>query len=286
MSDVVSAHVHSDQAAALAAWDEWHTQCALSRCSPTARSYLHAFVVRRSATYLRRLGVESRVLGSPSATDLWHRFETHLVTDRTRALQTYKQWLFVRAEPLNGVARLDAIQGGAALILRDVLREWIRREGPMPSAVSLDDLVPGQDDLRFRDLIPGDDPRQFLETRDDDEAARRLAAEVFEAAPRHTRVALCLRALGLPLFGPLAERLAGCGHTKLAQSVRRLVTELADAALRRYPRDEAFAIASRAPAWARQFAIEWGRAEISMAPAFLVMEPGHKRRRVSRRTTT
>ncbi len=263
---------------ALAAWSEWHARCALGRCGQTSRGYLHQFVLRRAASFLQRAGFELRALGSPTADDLWHRLETHLVADRTRARQPYKEWLFARAATLQGTARLDAIQGGAALILRDVVRDWIRREGPARAAVSLDDPVPGQDGLYYRDLIPGDDLREELERRDEEEAAQRLATEAFNAAPRHTRVALCLRALGRPLFGPLAERLAGCGHTKLAESVRRFVTGLAEEALRRYPREDAFMIALRAPAWARRLALAWGRAEIWMAPAFQDSEP-HRRAR-------
>lgn len=268
---------------ALAAWAEWHAQCAIARCHDRARAHLHRFAASRAASCLGRAGLDLSALGWPTAADLWHRLETHLVTDRTHARPPYKAWLFARAESLSGTAWLDAIQGGAALILRDVLRDWVRREGPAPSAVSLDDPVPGHEDLHYRDLIPSHDLREQLADRDEDEAARRLAMEAFEAAPRHTRVALCLRALGRPLFGPFAERLAGCGHTKLAGSVRRFITDLAEIALRRHPREEAFAIAVRAPAWARRLAIEWGRAEISMAPAFLGSEPGPQHRTGSRR---
>ncbi len=273
----------ASESEALAAWAEWYALCAIARCGDRARAHLHRFAASRAASCLGRAGRDVRALGSPTPADLWHRFETHLVTDRTRARQPYKEWLFARATSLSGTARLDAIQGGATLILRDVLREWVRREGPSPSAVSLDDPVPGHEDLHYRDLVVGEDPREELAVRDEDEAARRLAAEAFGTAPRHTRVALCLRALGRPLFGPFAERLAGCGHTKLAGSVRRFIADLAETALRRHPREEAFAIAARAPAWVRRFALEWGRAEISMAPAFLNAEPGHLNRRGSRR---
>ncbi|MCX7817918.1 MAG: hypothetical protein N2652_01700 [Kiritimatiellae bacterium] len=275
----------SDRSGALAAWEEWRARCALGRCGEATRTCLHRFVHSRAAAFLFRAGTDGRAIGSPTPAELWHRLEVHLVADRTRARQPYKQWLFARAAPLHGEARLDAIQGGAALILRDVLREWLRREGPAPASVSLEDPVPGCEDLRYADLVGGEDARERIEARDLEAAARQLASAAFWAAPRTVRVGLCLRALGRPLFGPLAERLAGCGHTKLAASVRRFVEDLAAAAMRRHPREEAFEIAMRAPAWARKLALDWGRAEISMAPAFQTLT-AERGRRPSRRTRT
>lgn len=276
----------TDTTAFLAAWEQWRERCAAGRCDEGVRRRLSSFAGRRAGLWWERVGAGHR-FAPPKPDDAWHRFETHLVTSRTRAGRAYKAWLFARAEGLSGVAWLDAICGSATLVMRDVVRDWFRREMPLPAAVSLNTPVPGTDGLTLADLISGgENPAAAAAARDLDAAAWRLAAGVFAASERPARVGLCLRALGHPLYGPAAERMARCGKTKLNAAVRKFARALAEDAMRTYGgdgRNVAKDVAMRAMTMARDLAVRWGRAEKRMAPAFqIVAGPSRARRGAAR----
>lgn len=90
------------------------------------------------------------------AEDGWHRFETHLLLKNTRGGKRYKDWLFARAEHVEWHP-WDAIQGGATLLLRDVVREYLRREHAPDRVTSLHRPVGmvGDSNVTLEELLPG-----------------------------------------------------------------------------------------------------------------------------------
>ena len=255
-----------------AAWRQWHARCALARCEPGPAGVLRGFAATRAASLVRRLGHLAEGVVAPEPRDAWHLFEVHLVTTRTREGKRYKDWLFARAEGRRGQDGIDTIQGGATLILRDVVREMIRREARPFGTASLDAPVPGTEGLRLADLVPsGPTPADEADARELDLIARRTAEREFEAAPRRVRIGLCLRALGLPLDGPAVERAAGCGKSSLHAAVRGFTVGLAAGVLRDHPAETsgtAHEIAVRAVQALRDMAREWGRLEKSLERFF------------------
>lgn len=270
-----------------AAWGQWHARCALARCEPGPAGVLRSFAGARAASLVRRLGHLAEGAVAPDPRDAWHLFETHLVTTRTREGKRYKDWLFARAAGREGQDRIDTIQGGATLILRDVVREWIHREARPFGTASLDAPVPGTEGLRLSDLVPaGSTTADDVESRDLDAHARRTAGREFAAASRRVRIGLCLRALGLPLDGPAVERAAGCAKSSLHAAVRSFTIGLAEGVLRDHPAEApgtAHAIAARAVVILRELARDWGRLEKALDRFFHKVEgapsrdPAHPR---------
>lgn len=258
------------------AWLQWRTRCALARCDMEPAGILRQFAWTRSASLIRRLGARAEGLATPEPRDAWHLFEVHLVTGRTREGKRYKEWLFARAAGQAGPARVDTIQGGATLILRDVVREMIRRETRPSGTYSLDAPIHGTEGLTLADLVAGGaTPADEADARELDAIARRTAARAFETASRRVRIGLCLRALGLSLDGPAVERAAGCGKSSLHAAVRAFTIDLASTVRRSHPSEApgtAYAIAVRAVQILRESAGEWGRLEKSLVRFFHQVE--------------
>ncbi|MBM4156868.1 MAG: hypothetical protein FJ221_17855 [Lentisphaerae bacterium] len=258
------------------AWRQWHARCALTLCDADSAALLRGFAGRRASSMVRRLGRLAEDIPAPEPRDAWHLFETHLVTARTREGKRYKDWLFARVGARSGAEALDAIQGGATLILRDVVREMIRHEARPPDTSSLAAPVPGTNGLTLADLLPGGtSPSDEAEDRDLEALARRAADSRFAAADRRVRVGLCLRALDLPLDGRATERAAGCSKSTLHAAVRDFIAGLAAGVRQTYALEApgtAHAIAIRAVRELQDLAREWGRSEKSLARFFHKVE--------------
>lgn len=255
---------------------QWRARCALARCDAAPAGILLQFAWTRFASLVRRLGALAEGLAVPEPRDAWHLFEVHLVTGRTREGKRYKDWLFARTAGQTGAARVDTIQGGATLILRDVVRETIRREVRPLGMCSLDAPIRGTEGLTMADLVAGGaSPADEADAREIETLARRAAAEMFARSTRRVRIGLCLREMGLSLDGPAVERVAGCGKSSLHAAVRAFTTELAAAVRGAHasePPGTAHAIAARAVQILREKAGEWGRLEKSLARFFRQVE--------------
>ncbi len=270
-----------------AAWRQWHARCALARCEPGPAGLLRGFAGSRAISLVRRLGTLARGVQAPEPRDAWHLFEVHLVTTRTREGKRYKDWLFARADAQQGVAVVDTIQGGATLILRDVIRDLVRREARPAGTLAFDAPIHGTEGLTLADLVAGGaTPADEASARDLDAIAWKTAVREFDAASRRARIGLCLRALGLPLDGAAVERAAGCRKSSLHAAVREFTTGLAEGVLRDHAAEAsgtAHAIAVRALQIARETARAWGKLEKGLAVFFRKVEgassavPAHPR---------
>ena len=261
---------------AVLAWRHWYRWCAASRCTPSEQAFLRGFVARRWYRWVQKLGWDAAGIRLPSDDELWHRFEAHLLVGSSRARRVYKRWLFARAVGQSGATWQATIEAGATLILRDVVRRWYRDEQPRRDHVSLDAPLPDCPHLTLADLLGSSpSPEDELDADQVERWASGFAQRHFERASRPARVGLLLRALDRPLYGPQAERMAGCGKTKLHGDLQKFVRSLAadvQKELASESRLMALQVAMRALALARERAVEWARAE-KLAPKFFrIME--------------
>ena len=255
-------------------WTQWKATCALGLCAAGTRAALQEFAHSRFCRYMASYAsvVQNAGAGSltPSPGESWHRFETHLRLHNTREGKSYKEWIFAR-QALRESTLLDCIQGGATLLMRDVVREYLRREtspanmvrleaplaagagGTDGSALTLEDLLPGAADTR--------DEVSEKEIRDMADAA---AMPVFDAIPRRARVALLARELGLSLAHPEVVAAAGCGKSVLFTTYRKTLESLAGAVRERHPGLDRATLAElciRLFETVRHTAVVWGRSE-------------------------
>ncbi|MBM4143796.1 MAG: hypothetical protein FJ225_09440 [Lentisphaerae bacterium] len=229
-----------DRLNAVAAWDEWRRMCALGRCRAETQRRLQAFAAARFHRMARAcLAARAGSGALPLPRDVWHLFETHLVVRGSRRGKRYKEWLFARVAP-DAPRRREAIEGGASLIMRDVVREYVRKELAPAGAVSLDEPLGGAaGDLTLRDMLPdAADPVGEAARREYETLSRAHAEDLFGAMPTRTRVAVLARSLGLSLEHAEVQKAAGCRKSMLHDRFSRFLAQAARRLRERYPADD------------------------------------------------
>lgn len=220
-------------------WGEWKETCALGLCGPDAQRALISFAGIRFRRYLRRLIPLSQVdalMQSPR--NAWHLFETHLVTDINRCGKSYKQWLFAHAPnlPEGEDPDQDPIECAAALLMRNVVREIIRREHSPAMITSLDVLADAGFEVDVAELLPS-------RLTPDDETCWREQESQAIADARHwlrqitarERMALLAKATGLPLSHDAMTHRAACGKSTLSTTYRDLVIRVGEGTRKAHP---------------------------------------------------
>ncbi len=250
-------------------WCEWKQRCALALCPDDVRRRLSHFAHHRLRLAARRAagitnlfeGFEARLPADPER--CWHLLESHAITANTRQGKAYKEWLFERAHQ-QGDLDPSRLEAGAALMLRDVARRYLRRECLKRGTVSLDNAVAGCHgaSLTYCDLLPDEwTPCDELQARELNARAQREAEDWFAEMTPRERTGLLARFHGIPLTHPDLLTHCACGKTLLCKLVRQLLGSLPKRLRTRYPDDEprdrrAFGIAivraleTTASAWA------------------------------------
>ena len=260
----------------LSDWQEWGQRCACERCEPETQQALMAFAAARFHRYLRRYAsmtsLREVAAAAPSAREAWQRFESYLALSAEDGVKARKAWLFERVSR-EGTRLLDAIQGGATLIMRDVVRDYLRRECPRPATLSLDAPVTGGgQDVTLAELLP--DALNVHETPEWREAhplAETISRHCFPVCSVRERIALLARHCGLSLAHPEVTRLAGCGKSVLYDSYRGVLLRLAEAAKREICDEDPellLAVTLMAVDRLQRLAHTWARSEKCCAPFF------------------
>ncbi len=169
---------------------------------------LRAFGASRFRAALRRLGhtighygVELQVA---EAADAWHLLETQARVGANRAGKRYKDWLFERADR-TGDGWTAAVEAGASLLMRDVVRETLRRNYAPAFMTSLQRPIAGDDvqPSALEDLLPDPvDPCDALSEREWRALADQHAAAVYPGLSSRQRIAMWGRSQGLALDDP------------------------------------------------------------------------------------
>lgn len=229
----------------LASWTEWKRVCALGGCGPDARGTLQGFAHHRFHHFAARLAGgpwEDLVPGlrhQIDPADAWHLFESFLEIRSTRAGKRYKDWLFARLS--HGVGSpLSMLESGATVIMRDVVREHVRRECHARREVSIQAPLSGADGhpLTLEVLLPAaDDPVDDVARREYATLADALAGETCQSMRPRTRVVVLARLLGLSLSDPVVEEAAGCRKSVLNEELTRFHASLRRRVEERYADD-------------------------------------------------
>ena len=272
--------VRSDATPSLEAWVEWQERCALALCAQPTQQKLRAFGAARFAHYVRHYVGQTNA-GDPGACErnpenIWHLFETHLSLNGTRQGKAYKLWLFARIESATKDRPIDIIQGGATLLMRDVVREYLRREFSPREMVSTETPAGGGpaegQSLTLEDMLPGTpDPTPDLERREFERLAERHGFMIFRNMGHRERVASLAKKVGLSLAHPDVTRCAGCNKSVLNDTFRRFVERTAKHLQSEYREDGRDAVLtitvmSLDAAW--NLVAEWAASQQECVPLF------------------
>jgi hypothetical protein len=207
-------------------WNTWITVCALDLCPGDTRQSLQRFVITRFVTLVRKYAALSRTdpgnAAASTPADAWHLFESHLHLQHTREGKSYKQWLNEHRW-LNPENPLPCLESGASLIVRDVVREHLRREARRTCTQPLDTPLRSacSQTYTLSELLPS--PETTPDTIHNNEMTRLAsdaARQVFRQLTRRERLALLARSLNLPLSSPTVTKAAACRKTTLCAAYR------------------------------------------------------------------
>ncbi|MEI6970438.1 MAG: hypothetical protein WCL44_02890 [bacterium] len=207
-------------------WLAWRDKGALALCPSAMQTALQTFVHGRFCRYARQYAPAFSADGAASLPqqDCWHWFETYFQLHPNRQGRSYKEWLFARRGGGNSMTIADDVESGVSLLLRDVVRDYLRREHSNSRVFSLDAGAGAGEDgaaLSVKDLLPDElDTTDEVERREFEEIAAGLADSVIGALGYRERLALLGREVGLSLANPVILRLAGCGKSILAVAHR------------------------------------------------------------------
>ncbi len=221
------------------AWHAWKSACAIDLCPPEAVESLRRFGSHRFSLYLNRyasrMGHRGQVLRVAESKDAWHLLETHAQVGTTREGKRYKDWLFARA-PDSPEAWLNAVEGGATVLMRGVVREYLRREQAAAFMESLQRPLGGGAEPSFtlEELLPDTvEPLGELAENEWRALAREQAERFFPSLSSRERIVLWAREYGISLGDPDLARWAGCRRSALhgahTDSLKRLCQVLKDA---------------------------------------------------------
>lgn len=265
----------------LAAWVEWKQQCALDRCGEHTRAALCKFAWQRFRLYATRYaGSTNAPAGEvpvPEGRDAWHLFESHMAVKSTREGRRYKDWLFARTRH-SADSDLDVVQGGATLIMRDVVRNHLAAECTPRHTVSIDREYAGAGGctLTLADLLrSGSDPAAEAAEGEYRRLAWNYARDTFNDTLPRERVALLARAIGLPLSHPAVTAAAGCGKSVLCAAYQALITRVAERLAATYhdeDRASVMHLALMTIGALKERVFRWGKSEMTLGALFNSVE--------------
>ncbi len=252
-------------------WARWTGACALGLCPGTTQATLRAFVDRHFRRYVNayasRTAVRIPAALYLSPADAWHRFETWLCLRATRQGKTYKQWLLAHAAD----AETLHLERAATLLVRDVVREHLRREVSPVFMRSLDEPAGSPDGttaVSLHELIPDRTPAPTVDIMD----VEAEADAAFGCLSRRQRVALLARELGLALSQPAVLAAAECGKSMLCVAYESALQAVAAFVRSRFPgepRPSQADLAVRLFEVLRSRVVSWGKSENRCAAFFL-----------------
>ena len=106
-------------------------------------------------------------------------------------------------------------------MIRDVVREFIRRECRPRETLSLDRAITADGSVCLLDMLASEvDPASEVSVREYRALADRHAREVFDGLSPRERLVLAARHLGVSLAHPDVEAAAGCRKSALSEAYR------------------------------------------------------------------
>jgi len=212
-------------------WRAWKQACAADLCDAETAAVLRRFGQVRFGGYIRRAGHQV-----PEARDAWHLFESTCQVTKTRAGKRYKDWLFARADMLD-ITWLEAIESGASLLMRYVVREFLRREHSPSFMQSIQKTV-GDGSVTLEELLP--DSIETLGGIDETEMttmAQHLAGQVFPTLDKTERALIWAKLHSVPFSDPRIMNKTRLGKSVLHDRFDLLIRRLTEIIRRTYPNE-------------------------------------------------
>jgi len=202
-------------------WVEWKKVCSADLCVAETASALRSFGSMQFAAYLKRyasrVGHYGSAMNVVEVRDAWHLLETFSRVGTTRKGKRYKDWLFQRAEDDSG-RRLSALEGGASLLMRDVVRDYLRKEHAPAFMISMNKPLglEGGSALTLEELLPDQvSPLDEMSEREWRALAHQHAGKVYPSLDTRERLVIWARASGLALNDPRLLKRTQCSGSLL-----------------------------------------------------------------------
>lgn len=202
-------------------WRCWRERCALGRLEEADRAVLELRIGERFRSRLRQLNAHrnGRVPQMPGDRECAHGFETFCALHRRRDGKSYKHWLLTR-----GRRDLDTVQSGVMLLIRNVVKDWLRDREPENKGLSLEKEIGG---MTLAQCLPAEDSLKGM---------GEMRAWLEERLPEWTRcmreeeaAGLRIRAKGWVLSDPRVRTETGFGKSTLHKYHRALMVRWAEA---------------------------------------------------------
>ncbi len=216
----------------LGAWSAWRERCSLALCGGSDRTKLLDYAGYHGNRYLRRYAHragDGQRLDPLPAEEIFHLLEVHFTVQQTRRGKCYKSWLFARASG-SASETANAVEGGAALLIRDVIRDYIRRECPCRRSVAMDQVVrrDHREVITLGDLLPAPRTEPEPAQHELNRQAERCADRFLPTMTDRETIILRARLRKIPLSHPDVLRTAGVGKSRVHEIYRHMFTRLAD----------------------------------------------------------
>lgn len=208
-------------------WRTWKNMCAAGLCDAEAEADLRHFGAARCSLYMRRYGALAGGAEHQNAEHGWHLLETHAAVGTNRRGKRYKDWLFARAEQFSDW--LSAVESGASLLMRDAVRETLRREYSPAWMTSIQQPLPGGQStpLTLEDLLPDTViPSDEVAECEWNELARVHAVETLPKLSECERIVIWARGEGMTLNDPGLASRTGATESILYKTHRSAVEKM------------------------------------------------------------
>lgn len=213
---------------------------------------LRNFGSARFALYVQRYAARTGHRGGwtmrvGEVADGWNLLESHVQVTRTRAGKRYKDWLFARATRGGKDEFLPLMESGATLLMRDVVRSFLRREHKAHFMASLQaprGSGDGMGTYTLEDLIPDASahPADEIGKREWSELAGRHAEAFFETMDFRAVVTLWARSRGIHLNDRRLLAWTGYSESALYKEYRQFVEYMGAAIKKIYPDEDSEAL--------------------------------------------
>lgn len=216
-------------------WRAWKKMCAAGLCDAESEADLRHFGAARFSLYMRRYGSLAGGADHQNAEHGWHLLETHAAAGTARRGKRYKDWLFARAD--QSTDWLSAVESGASLLMRDAVRETLRRECSPAWMTSIQQPLAGGDSspLTLEDLLPDSvNPSDAVAEREWHELARAHAAETLPQLTECEQAVIWARGEGMALNDPALASRTGASESILYKTHRAAVENLCSHLKSRY----------------------------------------------------
>jgi hypothetical protein len=228
----------------LASWKQWHDRCLLAACDPHESDCLKAFVRMRFYSCWKHYSAGK---GDGMEPDAWHLFESYLHIRNAPGGKAWKAWLFYRGRNQYSSDQLACIESGASLIIRDVVRDQLRKEMPRRDTVSYEQVLAPGLDISFLDVLAADnDVISEVCMSEFQRLGRHYAEHEYNHLEIPLKVGLAARFHGMPLNSAVVLDQAGCRKSALSKAVRQYIHGLVEKMKALYPDEPGSAVCTLA----------------------------------------